>query len=200
MDTKVVNLVDFAEQREEQNAALSVPVAEEIADSFTCPETATRFPLLYRVQYPELEVTPDERLSFTGRYTTAYQLSPRIRGQNAVLAHPRPEMECFFTLEDQDQCWLEVFDLKSASGINGFVTLANRLTDSEEEFDSIHSPKGSFGLLVRRDLPENFGRVVYHTSQVREHPLFGQVPFTYIHVLEQDGSVTRGDPVLPDMS
>lgn len=200
MDSKVVNLVDFVEQREEQNAIASVPVAEQIVDSFTCPETATRYPLLYRVRYPDLEVTPDEKLVFIGTYTTVYQLSPRIRGQNAVLAHPRPEMECFFTLDDQDQCWLEVFDLKSASGINGFVTLANRLTESEEEFDSIHCLTGSFGMLIRRDRPENYGKVVYHASQVREHPLFGQVPFTYIHVLEQDGSVTRGDPVLPILS
>ncbi|MBD8681230.1 MULTISPECIES: hypothetical protein [Pseudomonas] len=197
MDSNVVNLVDFVEQREEQNAVASVPVAEKIVDSFSCPETDTRYPLLYRVQYPDLAVSEDERLVFTGSYTTVYQLSPRLKGQNAVLAYPRPEMECFFTLEDRDHCWLEIFDLKSASGINGFLMLANRLTQSEDEFDSIHSISGSFGLLKRRDLPENYGRIVYHASQVRDHPLYGQVPFTYIHVLEQDGTVTQGDPVLP---
>ena len=197
MNTKVVSLAAFLEQKEEQDAVTGVPVAEQLASAFTCPETGTKFPLLYRAQYPDLQISSDERLEFTGSYTTVYQLSPRIKGQNAVLAHPRPEMASFFTLALDEGCWLEVFDLKSASGINGFMLLANRLTESEDDFDTIHTLSGSFGMLIRRDLPQHYGRIVYHASQVREHPLFGSVPFTYIHVLEPDGTVSQGDPVMP---
>lgn len=195
MDSNVVSLSGFLQQREEDRALPGVPLAQHLASSFTCPETGTAFPLLYAVRYPNLEVSHDDQLVFSGSYSTVYQLSPRIKGQNAVLAYPRPEMASFFTLDANQGCWLEVFDLKTASGIAGFMVLANRLTQSEDEFDVIHSPTGSYGMLVRRDLPQHYGRIVYHSSETRPHPIFDDIVFRYVHVLEFDGSVSQGDPL-----
>lgn len=195
MDSNVVSLSGFLQQKEEERALPGVPLAQHLASSFTCPETGTAFPLLYAASYPNLEVSREDQLVFCGSYSTVYQLSPRIKGQNAVLAYPRPEMASFFTLDADEDCWLEVFDLKTASGIAGFMMLANRLTRSEDEFDVIHSSTGSFGLLVRRDLPQHHGRIVYHSSETRPHPIFDNIVFRYVHVLEADGSVSQGDPL-----